>query len=53
MYRTRSDITTSNQITVEEELFPSCPERIEIDEESEFTFLFLFSRTQGILKKQS
>jgi hypothetical protein len=53
MYRTRSDITTSNQITVEEELVPSCPERIEIDEESEFTFLFLFSRTQGILKKQS
>lgn len=35
MYRTRSNITTNNQITVEEELVPSCPEGIEIDEESE------------------
>lgn len=35
MYRTRSNRTTSNQSTVEEELVPSCPEGIEIDEESE------------------
>ena len=35
MYRTRSNRTTSNQSTVEEELVPSYPEGIEIDEESE------------------
>lgn len=35
MYRTRSNRTTNNQITVEEEPVPSCPEGIEIDEEYE------------------